>query len=412
MIRAIGCLVLLAAACVPQARAETVAIVHATAWTLTDDAPVEDATLVLADGRIVSVTAGGAVPEGARVIDAGGRPVTPGLMNAATQVGLVEVGSAGETVGHSAKSGVGPGFDVQYAIDPNALVLLQARADGMTRTLAYPGGSAVAPFAGSAALLRLHERGEVVERAGAAVFADIGGRSARNTVGSRAAQWQLLREALDAAREPAGAAAQSADTRALRAVLAGKTPLAIATQRESDLRQAVRLARDYGIRVVVIGGAEAWRLAPELAAAQVPVILDPMANLPSSFDQVGARLDNAALLHRAGVAVAFSLGGIQSYNPGLALREGAGLAVANGLPYVEGLRAIATVPARIWGVEDDRYGTLAPGRDADLVIWDGDPLEPSTSPAAVFVEGREVSLATHQTRLRDRYLPQARRAQP
>ena len=134
------------------------------------------------------------------------------------------------------------------------------------------------------------------------------------------------------------------------------------------------------------------------------MILDPTTNLPISFDEIGARLDNAALLHEAGVTIAVALHGVQSYNAGSSLREGAGLAVANGLPYIEGLRSIISAPAQIWGVAD-RHGTIAPGVDADLVIWDGDPLEPSSLATTVFVTGREVPLTTHQSELRDRYLP-------
>jgi imidazolonepropionase-like amidohydrolase len=136
----------------------------------------------------------------------------------------------------------------------------------------------------------------------------------------------------------------------------------------------------------------------------VAVVLNPTSNLPWSFDELGSRLDNAALLHKAGVTIALNVGGVQSYNAGASIREGAGLAVANGLPYVEGLRAIISAPAAIWGVSD-RFGTLEAGKDADVVIWDGDPLEPTTAPIAVLVAGKEVSRITHQSALRDRYLP-------
>ena len=158
--------------------------------------------------------------------------------------------------------------------------------------------------------------------------------------------------------------------------------------------------------MVIIGGAEAWRVASALAQAKIPVFVDPQANLPGSFDTIGSRLDNAALLHAAGVTVTLNVisGIYQSYNAGLSIREGAGLAVANGLPYIEGLRALTTVPAQIWGIAD-RYGTLAPGKNADLVIWDGDPLEPATLTQMVMIQGTEVSLVTRQTELRDRYLP-------
>lgn len=406
---ALGCSALASASC-----ADTLAIVHAKAWTLTADAPVEDATIVITDGKIVSVGPG-APPQGARILDAGGQPVTPGLMHPASQLGLVEVGAASETVDHTAKSPQAPGaaFDVQRAINPHAAQIQLARADGVTRAVTHPSGSSTPTFDGLGAMLRLFDRGELIEAAQVGVFATIGARSASSTVGSRAAQWQLLRSALDTAKTNLAAAATAAnrppETLTLERVLTGRTPLVINTHRASDVREAAKLARDYKVRVVVIGGAEAWMVASELAAANVAVVLNPMSNLPWSYDELGSRLDNAALLRKAGVTIAVSLGGVHSYNAGTSIREGAGLAVANGLPYIEGLRAITTGPAAIWGVSE-RYGTLEPGKDGDVVLWDGDPLEPASAPTAVIVAGREVSRHTHQSALRDRYLPAIHKA--
>ncbi|MBL8270100.1 MAG: amidohydrolase family protein [Steroidobacter sp.] len=397
---------------------------HAKAWTLTEDRPIEDATIVIANGSIVSMTSAGTPPADARVIDAQGRVVTPGIINAATQLGLIEVNAASDTIDHSAKPG-GPGaaFDIQYAINSNSGLIRLARADGLARAITYPGSGGVAPFGGVGALLHLVEHGDVLEQPRVGLFISIGSRVAPSSLGSRAAEWQALRTALDgaiaAAAKPAvtGAPATGVPVKPvakvtpspLDLVLSGKIPLAITTHRESDLRQAAKLAREYGIRIVIIGGAEAWRVATELAAAKVAVVLDPTANLPYSFDQLGSRLDNAALLRKAGVVIAVSLDGVQSYNPGSSVREGAGLAVANGLPYIEGLRSIISAPAQIWGV-NDRSGTLAPGKDGDIVIWDGDPLEPSSLPTTVLIRGQSVSQLTHQSELRDRYLPQIRAA--
>jgi imidazolonepropionase-like amidohydrolase len=400
------------------ARAETIAIVHAKAWTLTAATPVENATVVVSDGKIASVAADGAAPAGARVIDAKGRPLTPGLVHPATHLGLLEVSAATDTVDTGTKAAsLGADFDVQYAINPNSALVQLARADGVTRAVSYPVRSGMPPFAGMGALLRFRDSGDVVESGGAGVFVSIGNHRGEGD-GSRAAQWELLRHALDAAKTAASPAAGSSSTNtpskrgpevlALEPVLNGKVPLAISTNRESDIRQAIKLATDYSLHVVIIGGTDAWMIRHALAAAKIPVIVDPQDNLPANFDQLGARLDNAALLHAAGVTVATAvLSGIhQSYNAGESLREGAGLAVANGLPYIDALRSITVVPAEIWGIAG-RCGTIAPGKDADLVLWDGDPLEPSSAAVTVLVAGKEVSLVTRQKELRDRYLPKA-----
>lgn len=392
--------------------AQEIAIVHAEAWTMTGDTPLNDATVLIDGDRIVSVTVAGGVPAGAQVIDAGGKPVTPGLINGATQLGLVEVSAASDTRDYSAAkdAGTGPSFDVSYALNGNSTLVGLARADGVTSALSFPGPSGIAPFSGMAAIARLRPGADILGKARAAMFAVIGGGAWDRQAGSRAAQWGLLRAALDEAKLatlPSGDefALKRQDRLALRPVLQGAMPLAIVTHRESDVRQAVRLAGDYRIKVVIVGGAEAWRAADLLAKAHIPVVLDPEANLPSTFDQIGARQENAAILTRAGVKVAFGLvgGAVElSYNAGLALREGAGLAVAAGLSRIDALRAITVNPAAIWG---GRATTLAPGSAADIVVWDGDPLEPSTGAAVVIIEGKRASLTTRQSELERRYAP-------
>ena len=141
-------------------------------------------------------------------------------------------------------------------------------------------------------------------------------------------------------------------------------------------------------------------VADELATAGVPVLLDPLANLPSNFDRLGARLDNAALLHEAGVTVAFSGAGTHNARK---QRQAAGNAVANGLPWDAALAALTAVPADILGL-DGGAGRIEPGSPADLVLWSGDPLEVTTWAEQVIVGGKPVDMVSRQTLLRDRYL--------
>lgn len=394
----------------------SIAVIHAEARTAATGGTVRDATIVIRDGRIAAVGTGLAAPAGAEVIDAGGRIVTPGLMSAGSRLAIVEI--EGVVSDESLASGsLGAAFDVSSAINSNSTSLAVARSDGVTRALTYPAQSAEAPFDGRAALLRLEEGTELLERADVGLFATLGGFSVARLGGSRAAQWGTLRRALDEAREcrgqvrecrgaPSGQLVQTrANREALVPVLEGKMPLAIATERESDIRAAIKLAEDERIRLVIYGGAEAWRVAPLLAKNGIAVVLDPYALMPATFEQIGARADNAALLERAGVTIAIATPGIfATHNAGLVIREAAGLAVANGLPWDAALRALTVNPARIWGI-GDHYGTIAAGQDADLVLWDGDPLEPSSIAQRVFVRGHEVSLRSRQTELRDRYAP-------
>ena len=408
-------------ACAP-AHAETIAIVHAKAYTLTAAEPIDDATIVMREGRIESVVAHATAPADARVVDATGRIVTPGLFNSATGLGLVEVSSTDDTVDQAVKtSPLGAAFDVQYALNGNGEPVRQARAEGVARAIALPTGSGGAPFLGQGALIHLLPGVSILERPGAVMVVGIGGSASSGVGGSRSAAWQILRNALDEARAFKRAAGREAtprdqllnhlDAEALQPVLSRQVPLLIQAERESDIRQAIRLMEDENVRVILCGGAEAWRAAGALAAHHIPVILDPFADLPDSFDQLGARLDNAALLQRAGVLIAFALTDTfssvyKTYNAGGVLREAAGLAVANGLPWIEALKALTLNPASIWGAAG-HFGALAAGEDADLVIWEGDPLDVSGWPAAVFLAGQPVSLNTRQTALRDRYRPAA-----
>ena len=395
--------------------AESLAIVNARAYTGDGAEALEQATIVIDDGRIVSVASNGAVPSGARILDARGGIVTAGLMGAGTQLGLVELYSMKETADQAVSKGpLGASFDVEYAMNANSTLIAQARADGLTRAVSYPTGSADLPFSGLGALLRLDASPQLIERSKAGLFIVVGGVAAMQGSGSRSAQWQLIRNALDEAKKyrpsdkvggPRDQVLNRLDIEALQPVVAGRMPLAIFANRESDIRQAVQLGQDYGLRVTIYGGTEAWRVGELLAANKIGVVLDPFANLPATFDDLGARADNAALLQRAGVTIAFFVPGIhQSHNVGSAIREAAGVAVANGLPWNEALRAITVNPARIWDI-DDHFGRIARGQDADLVLWDGDPLEPSSAPLAVYVRGQAMPLDTRQKALRDKYSP-------
>jgi imidazolonepropionase-like amidohydrolase len=398
-----------------QAIGAPTAITGATVWTMTADRPLEDATVVIDHGKIVSITPHGSVPAAAVEIHADHRVVTPALVDAATQIGLGEVGGIDEERRGKVDSGpLGAAFNVAYGFDAEDQAVRQARADGVAWAMVYPDGSGSAPFDGAAALVRLGGQSATVDRPKAAMLVTIGGSSASRVGGSTAAAWQLLRNALDEARtyreratpgQPRDQLINHVDAAALKSVLAGTEPLVIACDRLADIRQAIALARDYRLRVILFGGAEAWAAAHELAAADMPVILDPMATLPDSYDRIGARPDSAALLAAAGVRLAFSVsaqGIYRSWDAGPSMREGAGLAAAAGLPYAAALRAITSGAARIVGLSEGA-GTLRPGQSADLVIWDGDPLEPSSAPSLVLIRGEKVSQVTRQTLLRDRY---------
>jgi len=399
----------------PAAGAETVAVVGGRVVTMGPLGTLDGATVVIEDGRIAAVGLDVAVPAGARVVDAAGKTVTPGLFDSATQIGLVEIGAvAGSRDAATSDDRITAAFRVVDALNPSSTLIPVNRVEGLTRALVVPSPES-SLIAGQAAVIHLGVGTELgwdpVVRAPAAVYAVLGEEGARLAGGSRGAAMLRLREALQDARDHAAnrAAFERAERReyalsrldleALAPVVRGELPLLVAADRASDLLRAVALAEEEGLELVIAGAAEGWRVADRLAAAGVPVVLDPLVDLPKRFESLGATLDNAARLHAAGVRIAFLSG--SSHNA-RNLRQAAGNAVAHGLPWEAALAAMTTVPAAIWGVEG--YGALAPGMDADVVVWDGDPLEVTTFPDHVFVRGVEMPMETRQTRLRDRYL--------
>jgi imidazolonepropionase-like amidohydrolase len=188
------------------------------------------------------------------------------------------------------------------------------------------------------------------------------------------------------------------DLEALQPVLKGEEPLLVQANRASDLLAAVRLGREFSVKIALLGAAEAWMVADDLAAAKVPVIVKPLTDIPS-FDSLGATLENAARLARAGGTLELAtFDTANSRN----LRQEAGNAIAYGLGRDVALEAVTLTPARVWGVAD-RVGSLDAGKDADVVVWSGDPFELSTWAEHVFIKGREMPKDTRQTELLKRY---------
>lgn len=394
------------------AAAQTVAVEGGTVHTMAG-APIENGTVLIRDGRIVAVGRDVQVPAGALRIDARGKVVTPGLFESATHIGLSEVGAVGETNDFRMRDedAVTAAFDVADGINPRSVVIPVTRVAGVTTAVTAPDGGLVA---GQGVVIDLagDDLPSMIVRDPVAMFATLGEGSLDAGGGARAGATMRLRELLEDARVYArnrtaferGAtreyAASRLDLEALQPVLRGEIPLVVEAHRASDIRTALRIADEYDLRLIVAGGTEAWMVADELARARVPVVVKVLQNLPASFERLGARYDNAALLRRAGVSVAITTG--ETHNARNVKQE-AGNAVAYGLPHEEALRAITLYPAQIWGVAD-RYGSLEPGKVANVVVWGGDPLELLTPVEHVLIHGREVPLESRETLLRDRYL--------
>lgn len=396
--------------------AQHLLIRNATVHTASSRGTLQNADVLVRDGRIHAVGAGLSADPGVDIIDAGGRPLTPALFGGISGIGVEEVSgepSANDSalaLGDGSKQmDVRPEFDVIPAFNPDSTLLPVARVEGIGWTLigvdARPGGSIIA---GQGGVMRLDGGSE---RLGAPVlFINLGAAAAGLSGGNRAGQWLLLNQLLDEATGK-----HVADARDALLTPAGRKTLAayfehggrvmVRVDRAADIRQLLRWAGRRKARIAIAGGAEAWRLAPQLAAARVPVFVDPLVNLPANFDMIGATLDNAARLQAAGVQVGFTQAGgdPSAAHNARKLRQLAGNAVANGLPWEAGLAGLTRVPAQALGVAD-QLGQIAPGKRADLTLWSGDPLDVAHTAHQVWLDGRPIRMRSRQTELRDRYL--------
>lgn len=395
------------------ASAQDLLVRGATVATASARGNVEDADVLVQGGIIRAVGRGLSAPAGVPVVEAKGRMLTPALFGGITEIGIEEVSGESSTVDSALKIGeqpLRPEFDVTLAYNPASVLIPVARLDGIGFTAlgAATGGGFVA---GQGGVVRFDGSADPIGPR--ALFLRLGAAASELTGQSRAAQWMLLQQMVDEARgqvdaDSPHALLTPAGRRTLARYLSGQGRIVVEVDRAADIRQLLRWAAREKVKIAVAGGAEAWQLAPELAAARVPVFVDAQGNLPTTFDQIGATLENAARLRRAGVPVAFAQRDDASHNA-RKMRQLAGNAVANGLPWADGLAGLTRVPAEVLGVAD-QIGSIEPGKRADLVLWEGDPLDVAHYAEQVWLGGRAMPMRSRQTELRDRYLQ--RNAQP
>lgn len=379
--------------------------------------PIDGGTVIITAGKITAVGANLPIPSGAQRIDATGKWVTPGFINSSTQLGVIEVSQVNTTRDMTArgKDNIAAAFTVWEGLNPNSVMLAPARNEGITTIAVLPAGGLVS---GQAALLNVipGTTTDMIIKAPVAMVAEIGDATAAG-VSSRGELLVKLRELLEDTRffqtrrsayeraETRDFAASRLDLQAMIPVIEGTLPLMITVDRASDIDAALRLAREYNLRIIIGGGAEAWMLADRLAAARVPVLTGAMNNIPGGFASLGQRQENAALLRRAGVSVALignAGGGDEEAFNVRNLKQEAGNAVAYGMTWDDALRAVTLTPAEVFGVAN-RIGSLQSGRDANVVIWSGDPFEFTTRVERVFISGREYPEMTRQDMLTERY---------
>jgi len=389
--------------------AQTIAITGGTVYPASGP-KLANATVLIRDGRIAAVGTNVSVPSDATRIDATGKWVTPGLIDGAGQLGLVEISAVPGTREASVQGDtIAAAFNVAEGINPASTLIPVNRIEGVTTALAVPVGHLVS---GQAVLIDLDGTTieQMIVKSPVGVVVDLSESGKDEAGGSRAGSAdrvrRVFRDALEYERRKTDfgraqmrpLSASAADLEALLPVLHGREPLIAVANRRSDIETALRLAREFKLKLVLSGGAEGLENASAIAAAGVPVLVEPMDNIPS-YDALGIRYENAALLAKAGVTIALMETDTHKSHD---LRQQAGNAVSYGMTWDQALRAVTATPAQIFGVAD-RYGSLEPGKVANVVVWTGDPFEFSTGVEHVLIRGKEIPLRSRQTELFERY---------
>lgn len=411
----------LALAALPAA-AQSVAITNAKLVIGDGSAPIEGGTVVVKDGKVVSAGRNVVVPAGIDTVDAGGRYVTPGIVAGFTRLGIVEVDGVEQTNDSGARnSPYHASIDVAPAVNPLSSSIPLNRAEGITRAIVAPDASG-SIWGGLGAVIDLGADRSAVTTPRAFEFMEYGENGARNAGGSRPAALAAFKEALLTARDFAkrggvyadqgkDALLTRADAVALEPVANGRMPLLVHVERASDMLALIAIKKDMPqLRFVFVGATEGWTIAKEIAAAHIPVIASALNDLPESFEQLAATESNVGRMKAAGVLVGIGMINDNDARQARLEKQYAGNLVgiarlpgAVGLDWDSAFAAITSKPAEAIGLGGE-IGSLRPGRNGDVVIWNGDPLELGTAVASVYVDGVKQPLHTRQDELLKRYL--------
>lgn len=408
-----------------QATASSYAIRNVRIVTVTGPV-IESGTVVIANGKIAAVGTNASIPPAAKVIDGKGLSVYPGMMDADTEIGLTEIGSVAGSVDTSEIGDNNANIHVDVAINSDSSHIPVTRVNGVTTALSAPRGGLIA---GQSAILALDgwTPAEMVVKSPVAMHinwpgagggrgfgGEFGGqqRSAAELRREQERQIENLKKILrDAAAYGDAKDARAKDPKlpkqnvdlkleALIPVVRGQMPVVINANLERDIKAAIAFVNEMKLKAIISGGAEAYRVADQLKARNIPVIVGPVLRMPvREDDPYDAAFTNAGLLFKAGVKIAFQTND-SAYSRNLPYH--AGMAAAFGLPREEALKAVTIYPAEIFGIAD-RLGSIEQGKIANLIVTDGDPLEIRTQVKHVFINGREIPLTSRHTELYEKY---------
>ena len=351
---------------------------------------------------------------GDKVIDATGKILTPGIIATDTDIGIVEIGALSVTRDDSSDL-YQIGFSIYDAFNPNSVLIPWNRSNGITSAMTLPQNTD-SPIGGLGSFFVLDSNIEVSGIKDNVMIGRVGGSGSK----SRAETFAIIEDLLEFASSlnlkdmesykdiadliDDSPIAESMDLhprdiKALYNLVNDDLPLIISANRASDLLKLIDLKLKYDLNLIIMGAQEARLVADKIAKNNIPLIINPINNIPESFDELAANIELAAYLEKQGITLMFNAP--RSHNFHL-IRQGAGVAVANGMSYAGALRALTSSPVEVFNLGD--RGEIVAGKVADLIIWDADPLEPSSMPEKVFINGKDIDLTSRMTRLTDRYI--------
>ena len=350
------------------------------------------------------------------VIDASGMIVTPGIIGTDTNIGIVEIGALSVTRDDSSEI-YSIGFSIHDAFNPKSTLIPWNRSNGVTSALSLPQGTS-SPIGGLGSYFLLDGEFDITSNKDMVMIGSVGGSSNESRAETYAIMDDLLSfassinirdlssdadiaELIDASTIAEFMELHPRDVKALFKLINNNLPLIISTHRASDILKLIELKEKYNLNLIIKGAQDASLVASKIAESNTPLIINPINNIPGSFDELASNIQMASRLEREGIDLMFNTP--RSHNFYL-VRQGAGVAVANGMSYEAAISAITSTPAKVFNIE--QRGEIKSGYFADIVIWDADPLEPSSMPEYVFINGKSIDLTSRSSRLRDRYTSQ------
>jgi imidazolonepropionase-like amidohydrolase len=393
--------------------AETTLIKNATIYDGVKNIPFEG-NILIENGTIKRISS--ANMQADFVIDASGMIVTPGIIGTDTNIGIVEIGALSVTRDDSSDI-YSIGFSIHDAFNPKSTLIPWNRSNGVTSALSLPQNTS-SPIGGLGSYFLLDGELDITSNKDIVMIGNVGGSSNKSRAETFSVMDDLLSFASSINARDLSSDSDIADliegspiadfmelhprdVKALFKLVNDNLPLIISTHRASDILKLIELKEKYSLNLIIKGAQDASLVASQIAESNIPLIINPINNIPDSFDELASNIQMASRLEKKGIDIMFNTP--RSHNFHL-VRQGAGVAVANGMSYEAAIKAITSAPANVFNI--DQRGEIKTGYFADIVIWDADPLEPSSMPEYVFINGKAIDLTTRSSRLRDRYTTQ------